>query len=126
MRVCLLDSNTKRVVNVVSLNSPEDHVETPGIEVAPQHDGNIGWVWNGSGWDYPQPPEPTQEELGEYYREVRNKWLRRHVDSINAVRWNSFTQQQKDAWTQYRQDLLNVPQQEGFPYNIIWPTKPEE
>jgi hypothetical protein len=48
-----------------------------------------------------------------------------NVDRINAVRWNSMTQEQRDAWTQYRQDLLDVPSQPGFPRNIIWPTKPE-
>jgi hypothetical protein len=27
--------------------------------------------------------------------------------------------------TAYRQALRDVPQQEGFPFNITWPTKPE-
>jgi hypothetical protein len=47
-----------------------------------------------------------------------------NVDRINAVRWNSMAQEQRDAWVQYRQDLLDVPSQPGFPNNIIWPTKP--
>ena len=42
MRVCILNSTTKEVVNVVSLDKPEDHNPSPGIEVAPQHDGDIG------------------------------------------------------------------------------------
>lgn len=28
------------------------------------------------------------------------------------------------AWAVYRQELRNVPQQEGFPYSVIWPTPP--
>jgi lambda repressor-like predicted transcriptional regulator len=32
---------------------------------------------------------------------------------------------QKAAWASYRQELRSVPQQEGFPFNVIWPTKPE-
>lgn len=31
----------------------------------------------------------------------------------------------KSAHKPYRQALRDVPLQEGFPYNIIWPTKPE-
>jgi hypothetical protein len=124
MRVCLLDSDTKKVINVVSLNSLEDHIPTPGVEVAPQHDGDIGWTWNGSGWDVPEI-EITEEELIKIQRTKRNKMLVFNVDRINAVRWNSMTQEQRDAWTQYRQDLLDVPSQPGFPRNIIWPTKPE-
>ena len=30
----------------------------------------------------------------------------------------------KDEWVTYRQLLRDVPEQEGFPFNIIWPTKP--
>jgi len=28
------------------------------------------------------------------------------------------------AWANYRQSLRDIPSQEGFPYNVIWPTKP--
>jgi hypothetical protein len=125
MRVCLLDTVTKKVINVVSLDRPEDHNPTPGIEVAPQHDGDIGWTWTGSGWDYPQPPAPTIEQLEEKQRELRDKWLRIHVDTINAVRWQTLTQQQKDDMIAYRQALLDVPQQVGFPTSVTWPTPPE-
>ena len=30
----------------------------------------------------------------------------------------------KDKWSAYRQALRDVPQQDGFPLNIVWPTKP--
>jgi hypothetical protein len=30
-----------------------------------------------------------------------------------------------DAWKIYRQALRDVPNQDGFPQNVIWPTKPE-
>lgn len=29
------------------------------------------------------------------------------------------------AWANYRQALRDVTEQEGFPYNVIWPTQPE-
>lgn len=28
-------------------------------------------------------------------------------------------------WTQYREALRDIPEQEGFPFEITWPTKPE-
>ena len=28
------------------------------------------------------------------------------------------------AWAKYRQELRDIPQQEGFPYNVSWPEKP--
>jgi hypothetical protein len=30
----------------------------------------------------------------------------------------------KDVWIAYRQALRNVPQQAGFPTNVVWPEKP--
>jgi hypothetical protein len=30
----------------------------------------------------------------------------------------------RDAWAQYRQALRDIPSQEGFPYNVSWPTSP--
>lgn len=32
----------------------------------------------------------------------------------------------KVKWQNYRQALRDIPEQEGFPWNIIWPTKPGE
>jgi hypothetical protein len=29
------------------------------------------------------------------------------------------------AWAEYRQALRDVPEQEGFPLNVLWPAKPE-
>ena len=30
------------------------------------------------------------------------------------------------AWATYRQELRDIPEQEGFPNNVIWPTKTSE
>lgn len=43
----------------------------------------------------------------------------------NPLRWASLTEEQQQAWVVYRQALLDVPQQEGFPTDVTWPTKPE-
>lgn len=59
-------------------------------------------------------------------RTERNFLLQNKVDAIvtNPLRWAELTTEQQNAWTQYRTDLLNVPQQEGFPYNVTFPTEP--
>ena len=31
----------------------------------------------------------------------------------------------QSAWATYRQALRDIPQPEGFPENIVWPTKPQ-
>ena len=59
-------------------------------------------------------------------REIRDKILVEEVDPIvsNALRWNDMTDAERLEWTNYRQALLDVPAQDGYPDNITWPTKP--
>ena len=74
---------------------------------------------------------PTQEELTaeatETTRAIRDNKLRTEVDPIvsNPLRWADLGAARQTAWAAYRRALLDVPQQAGFPHNILWPTKPE-
>jgi hypothetical protein len=63
----------------------------------------------------------------DFSRYQRNQLLENEVDPIvtNPLRWADLTTEKQNEWTQYRTDLLNVPQQAGFPNTINWPTKPE-
>lgn len=74
---------------------------------------------------------PTQDELdaaaAAEVRQAREFKLTTEVDPIagNALRWAALTAEQRQAWADYRQALLDVPQQTGFPRSITWPSKPE-
>ena len=59
-------------------------------------------------------------------RATRDSLLLKHVDRFNAIRFESLNGEKQKAWVEYRQALLNVPQQAGFPFTITWPTPPEE
>lgn len=65
-----------------------------------------------------------QERLAAAVRAERNMRLVRDIDSINAVRWAGLSGDQQAALAQYRQDLLDVPGQAGFPENVVWPVAP--
>ena len=67
------------------------------------------------------------EERKKGEREGRDRILDKEVDPMvsNSLRWADLTDVKRAAWTQYRKDLLNVPQQSGYPDTITWPTKPE-
>lgn len=58
-------------------------------------------------------------------RNERDYKLRAEIDALNPIRWESLTIEQQDAWKAYREELLVVPQQDGFPWEIKWPSKPE-
>lgn len=66
----------------------------------------------------------TSEELAEEARLQRDLLL---VDSDKNVlpdRWASMSSEQQTAWSQYRQALRDLPNQNNFPLEINWPTKP--
>ena len=46
------------------------------------------------------------------------------VDRVNPVWYAALTDQQQTELQTYRQALLDVPQQAGFPTEIDWPAKP--
>lgn len=74
----------------------------------------------------PPSPEEITDELSASVRSQRDNLLRTEVDVIagNPLRWAELTEEQRDAWAGYRLDLLDLPQQEGFPHDVIWPVKP--
>ena len=69
---------------------------------------------------------PTIEEVSQRARAHRDSLLKEVVDTMNPMRWEALTEPQKDAWRAYRQELLDVPQQDGFPDDVIWPVPPWE
>jgi len=70
--------------------------------------------------------DEKDEQKASQVRYDRNRLLELVVDPLvtNSLRWAELTTEQQNAWTQYRTDLLNVPQQAGFPNTITWPTQP--
>ena len=59
-------------------------------------------------------------------RNQRNRLLVDYVDLINPIRWEMLDNDQKQELRDYRQALLDVPSQEGFPWKVQWPEKPSE
>jgi hypothetical protein len=83
------------------------------------------------GTDFTADVAPTQEEIdaaaAAQVRAERDNILTKVVDPLvsNPLRWADLTEAKQAEWSQYRTDLLNVPQQSGFPNTITWPTNPE-
>jgi hypothetical protein len=75
------------------------------------------WQWESKSWILDNAQSVQSARL------KRNLELEL-VDRVNPVWYSSLTQEQQTELQQYRQELLDVPQQAGFPTDISWPTKP--
>lgn len=75
------------------------------------------------------PQDFIKEQQAELIRSERYLRLRA-CDKISPMRWNAMTEAQRADWTAYRQALLDIPQQPGFPWGgdpgkAPWPVQPE-
>lgn len=68
----------------------------------------------------------TDEQKASDIRFARDELLVTEVDPIvtNPLRWAELSSTVQQQWTDYRTALLDVPQQSGFPNEVVWPTKP--
>ena len=69
---------------------------------------------------------PSYEELAAQARAKRDGLLFYFDTELyrNQFYWESLTQEQRDERLAYRQALLDVPEQEGFPHTVVWPDFP--
>ena len=58
-------------------------------------------------------------EQADNIRKIRN-------ERLTECDWTQLADSKvdKDAWATYRQALRDLPESEGFPWNITWPVKP--
>ena len=59
-------------------------------------------------------------------RAKRNKLLD-EVDIVycNADKWELMDETTKESWRTYKELLRQIPDQPGFPFEVIWPAAPE-
>lgn len=115
----LLDENLARLKNTVffmpalSENQIREYTED-----------EIEQAWDGQWYEKGHAPKKPKELLASEVREKRDRLLQETVDV--ALRSSLYAGQfPSPELIAYRQALLDVPQQPGFPENITWPERPE-
>lgn len=115
---------TFNMYRVRELDQPscDPKTEEPVKNDAPDLQGDE-WVL---GWHIRQK---TDEEIAKYLADLadRARQLRDNLlsscDYIVAISYER-GEPVPQAWVDYRQALRDVPQQSGFPEDIVWPEKP--
>lgn len=78
----------------------------------------------GESWYYKDGKIERKVDLEADIRQQRDLLLYQ-VDLLSPVYWSSITKAKQNEWIAYRKALLDVPQQEGFPFSVVMPTKPD-
>ena len=55
---------------------------------------------------------------------IRNNLLASNIDKVNPIWYASLSADQQTELQNYRQLLLDIPQQPGYPIDVVWPEKP--
>ena len=135
------DPNTGKIEYNITGSSPESLALN--LEGKTYIEGNYSdkHYYIVGGQAQPKEPDPSAGTLKYTFDDLTKEWVidqqeserlaRKHrnlllnvVDKINPVWWASMTSEQQAEVQQFRQDLLDVPQQAGWPTAINWPTKP--
>ena len=84
-----------------------------------------GYTFNGTQWVAPAQSW-LDEQAAKKVKSERLRRLVREVDPVvtNPLRWNSLSPEKQAEWSAYRQALLDITKQGGFPHQVVWPTKP--
>lgn len=77
----------------------------------------------------PEDYAQAERDRIDYETNVLPKEIRdERNELLNKSDWTQaydVPQSVKDKWAVYRQALRDLPQQPGFPTNVVWPSKPE-
>jgi len=110
---------------VVMVEQPDFVMHEQSVtELAPQQ---INGVWTQVWSVVERTPEDKQnltEARASAIRSERDRRLREECDRINPMWWQDMTEEQKLGMKAYRQALLDVPSQPGFPWSVEWPANP--
>lgn len=69
------------------------------------------------------PPRNILMEWGRI-RNARNVFLQESDMMVMPDRWATYTQDEQNAWTEYRKKLRDIPQTFIDPKEVVWPNKP--
>lgn len=109
------------VYNVVIADDPSYDAMTHKI-VAADTPTLVGGTWTITKSTVALTAEEIQANSDAEAQLVRGK----RDDLIAKTDWMALSDVTMSAeWQAYRQALRDIPEQEGFPYTVDWPTKPE-
>ena len=79
-----------------------------------QNDGTMKRTWK-------QVDAENVEEMDSIMRNRRNYFLTKYADTISPLRWENFSEAEKEEVRNWHKSLLDMPQSTGWPYVAMPP-----
>jgi hypothetical protein len=101
------------VYPIVYREYPPRNVYTQTFEWGDFYLSDIGWTFD---WIVVDLPEEIASRNVRFERGkllLQSDWTQLVDSPVDSA-----------AWATYRQELRDIPQQEGFPYEVVWPPEP--
>lgn len=111
------------IVENIIIVSPEQAHLFSAIPITDDMQIDIGWIVDGEKFKKPEIPV---EHLAAIARQKRDFLLYQSDVYVLPDRWAQLLEEAKTSWSAYRQALRDVPEQQGFPSEIVWPVIPTD
>lgn len=132
----IYDKTTGEITASISCPASQLAANTPDgcASIESEHTGETHWVVDGAAVALPERPGPHWQF--DYRQKVWVHDVKGEAAKVRGLRdrllaacdWTQLPDvpiETKSAWATYRQALRDVPQQAGFPTDIVWPEAPE-
>lgn len=131
----IYDSTTGQILRVVNTNEIDSQVGQGESFIEGEFDDVSYYIENDAAVQI--PPQPSQYSIFDFTTKqwvlnpdlassdvltARNKLL--FSTDWTQIPNNPLTSERQAEWATYRQELRDIPQQSGYPYNVVWPVAP--
>lgn len=123
MKFAIISDNT--VKNIV-LAEPDFAQEQGWVQIPEETLVGIGWGFDGTTFfKLEKTQQEAEQNSWKTIREERDNLLAQSDRFMLVDLFNSLPQEKQVAWTNYRNDLRNIPEAYSNPSEVIWPTRPD-
>lgn len=135
MNYTIYSSATGQILRIVNTTDIEAQIQKGESYLEGSIDDSAYYITNGEAVDIPPKTSPYAE-----FDFTTKQWvlvenlatsdvLSKRQKLLYASDWTQIpngplTTEQQAAWATYRQELRDIPEQSGYPFNVIFPTPP--
>jgi len=135
MSYTIYNQNSGQILRIVQTTNIQEQLQDGESYIDGAIDDSAYYIENES--PIAIPPKPSQYSVFDF---TTKQWVENETMAISDVLikrqrllyasdWTQLpngplTTAQQAAWATYRQELRDIPQQSGYPFNVVWPVAP--